>query len=375
MYKEYFVGQGKKDGQVLRVKEQRKDRWKAYVHDTISGIAELDYTAMEEMAQHLDQLTKPPGSLGRLEKIAVQLAGITGSIKLQKQRKAVVVMAGDHGVCAEGVSAYPQEVTAQMVLNILNGGAAVNVLARQAGASVYCVDVGVKAEVKHRQLLSCNVRRGTRNMAREAAMTLEEAYEAISVGIRIVDQLYQQGYRVFATGEMGIGNTTPSAAILSVLGGLPAIEVVGRGTGIDEEKLRHKAAVIERAIEVNKPDPQDAADVLAKVGGLEIAGLVGVILGAASRRCPVVIDGFISSAAALAAARMAPQSVSYMIASHLSEERGHQKMLECIGLTPVLHVNMRLGEGTGAALLFPIIDSAAAIVNEMATFDGAGISR
>ena len=174
---------------------------------------------MEEMAQHLDQLTKPPGSLGRLEKIAVQLAGITGSIKLQKQRKAVVVMAGDHGVCAEGVSAYPQEVTAQMVLNILNGGAAVNVLARQAGASVYCVDVGVKAEVKHRQLLSCNVRRGTRNMAREAAMTLEEAYEAISVGIRIVDQLYQQGYRVLATGEMGIGNTTPSAAILSVLGG------------------------------------------------------------------------------------------------------------------------------------------------------------
>lgn len=345
------------------------------VEDTIKQIEPLDRSAMDAMQEHLDQLTKPPGSLGRLEEIAVQLAGITREIELQQMRKAIVVMAGDHGVCEEGVSAFPQEVTAQMTLNFLHGGAAVNVLARQAGADVYCADVGIMRKVEHADLLQYNVRRGTRNMVKEAAMSRAEAIEAMTVGLQIVDQLYQDGYRMFATGEMGIGNTTPSAAILAVLAQVPAGEAVGRGTGIDEAKLQHKARVIEKAVQVNKPDPADALDVLAKVGGLEIAGLVGLIIGAAARRCPIVIDGFISSAAALIASRLAPLSVSYMIASHLSEERGHRAMLEAVGLKPILQMNMRLGEGTGSALCFPILDSAVAIVNEMATFASAGISE
>lgn len=348
---------------------------KKMLDDAVQRIEPLDQAAMEAMQQHLDRLTKPPGSLGRLEEIAVQLAGITRRIKLERMRKAIVVMAGDHGVCEEGVSAFPQEVTAQMALNFLNGGAAVNVLARQAGADVYCVDIGIKSKVEHANLLSYNVRRGTRNMAKEAAMSPSETIQAVAVGLRIANQLYEDGYRIYATGEMGIGNTTPSAAILTVLARVAANEAVGRGTGIDEVKLQHKARMIEQAVQANKPDPEDPLDVLSKVGGLEIAGLVGLIIGAAARRCPVVIDGFISSAAALIAARLAPLSVPYMIASHLSDERGHRMMLEAIGLKPILQMNMRLGEGTGCALCFPMIDSAAAIVNEMATFASAGISQ
>lgn len=347
----------------------------SWLNEVIERIKPLDTVAIKAMQQRLDQLTKPPGSLGRLEEIAIQLAGISGTEQLHKQAKAIIVMAGDHGVCEEGVSAFPQEVTAQMALNFLSGGAAVNVLARQAGASVYCVDVGIKEVVQHDALLAYNVKRGTRNMTQEPAMTEAEALQAIQVGVRVVDDLYDQGYRVFATGEMGIGNTTPSAAILTVLGDLPAAVTVGRGTGISEDQLTHKAEVIERAIHKTQPDANDPLDVLAKVGGLEIAGLVGVILGAAARRCPVVIDGFISSAAALVAARLVPNSVSYMLGSHLSDEAGHRRMLECVGLKPILHMNMRLGEGTGAALVFPMLDSAVAIVNEMATFSSAGISQ
>lgn len=345
------------------------------LEEAIRAIEPLDEQMMSAMQAHLDQLTKPPGSLGRLEELAVQLAGITRSVHLTTQRKAIIVMAGDHGVCEEGVSAYPQEVTAQMALNIASGGAAVNVLARQAGAEVYCVDVGIGKAVAHEHVMMNNVRRGTRNMVQEPAMSIEEAAAAIDVGMSVVEQRYAAGCRIFATGEMGIGNTTPSAAILSVLGGIKPEAAVGRGTGIDEGRLPHKAAVIERAIQLNQPDPARPLDVLAKLGGLEIAGLVGVILGAARRRCPVIIDGFISSAAALVASRLAPASVSYMIGSHLSEEHGHRMMLECIGLRPLLHMNMRLGEGTGAALCMPIVDSAIAIVNGMATFESAGISK
>lgn len=338
-------------------------------------IVPLDETAVDQAAQRLDSLTKPPGSLGRLEALAKQLAGITGEAMPRFPRKAVVVMAGDHGVCDEGVSAFPSEVTQQMVLNFLEGGAAVNVLARQAGADVYCVDVGVKAEVSHPGLLNKNIRRGTANMSNGPAMSREEALQAMLVGVEIAAMLSEQGCRLFATGEMGIGNTTPSAAIGAVLAGLPVDHIVGRGTGIDDERLKHKADVIRRAIELNRPDPQDPIDVLAKVGGLEIAGLAGLILGAAALRSPIVIDGFISTAAALVAARICPAAVPYMIASHLSEERGHAALLEALGIRPAIRLEMRLGEGTGAALLFHFVEAAVRLMHEMATFESAGVSK
>ncbi|CAG7613824.1 Nicotinate-nucleotide--dimethylbenzimidazole phosphoribosyltransferase [Paenibacillus solanacearum] len=348
--------------------------WESALKDTVQAIEPLDAGKVEEASVHLDQLTKPPGSLGRMEDVAKQLAGIRREIKPDLGRKAVIVMAGDHGVCEEGVSAFPAEVTPQMVMNFLNGGAAVNVLSRQTGTDVICVDIGVNAELSHPSLHSRKVRFGTANMAKGPAMSREEAAEAVMVGVRLVEELAGQGYGLLATGEMGIGNTTPSSAILAVLGGKDAALAAGRGTGIDDKRLLHKQAVIARAIEVNRPDPADPLDVLAKVGGLEIAGLVGVILGAARRRIPVVVDGFISSAAALVASRLSPLSASYMIASHLSQEQGHAMLLEEIGLTPMLHMDMRLGEGTGAVLALPLIEAAVRIMKEMASFADAGVS-
>ncbi|WP_438446571.1 nicotinate-nucleotide--dimethylbenzimidazole phosphoribosyltransferase [Gorillibacterium sp. sgz5001074] len=340
-----------------------------------AGIRPLDEEACARAAAHLDQLTKPPGSLGKLEAVAVQLAGMTGELAPELGRKAVVVMAGDHGVCEEGVSAFPQEVTPQMVMNFLGGGAAVNVLARHAGAEVVCVDIGVNAELSHEKLISRKVRWGTRNLAREAAMTREEALAAVQVGYELALELADQGVGLFATGEMGIGNTTPSAAILSAFTGLPPEAVVGRGTGIGDERLVHKQKVLAQALEVNKPDASDPLDVLAKVGGLEIAGLTGLILGAAEKRKPVVIDGFISSAAALTASRMAPLSQAYMIASHLSDEQGHRLMLDALGLRPMVTLDMRLGEGTGAVLCFHLVEAAIRVMAEMATFASAGVSN
>ncbi|WP_253298232.1 nicotinate-nucleotide--dimethylbenzimidazole phosphoribosyltransferase [Paenibacillus sp. MSJ-34] len=339
-----------------------------------AGIEPLDGEAEEQARNHLDQLTKPPGSLGKLEAIAAQLAGMTGEAKPEFGKKAVIVMAGDHGVCEEGVSAFPAAVTPQMVMNFVAGGAAVNVLARQAGAEVVCVDIGVNGDLEHPQLVSRKVRKGTANMAKGPAMSREEALQAILVGADIVEQYVNDGYRMFATGEMGIGNTTASAAILSVLSGMAPDRTVGRGTGIDDAKMAHKREVVSKAIAVNRPNAADALDVLAKVGGLEIAGLVGVILGAAKHRCPVVIDGFISSAAALVAARLAPLSAGYMIGSHLSQEQGHEALLDELGLTPLLQLDMRLGEGTGAVLAFTLIDAAVKIMREMATFASAGVS-
>jgi len=341
----------------------------------IDSISPLDEAAMAAAQHRLDQLTKPPGSLGKLEHLARQLAGITGEITPSLDKKAVIVMAGDHGVCEEGVSAFPQEVTAQMVNNFVNGGAAVNVLARQAGADVVCVNAGVKTEMSHPRLLDRNVRRGTGNIARGPAMSRGEALQAIGAGAAIVEELHDQGYSLLATGEMGIGNTTASAALMTVLAGVDPERAAGRGTGIDDAALRRKIEVIRRAVQVNRPDASDPLDVLAKVGGLEIAGLVGVILGCAARRLPVVLDGFISTAAALVAFRLAPAAKPFMIASHLSQENGHVRLLEELGLTPLIHLDMRLGEGTGAALCFPIIDAALSIMKEMATFESAGVSR
>jgi nicotinate-nucleotide--dimethylbenzimidazole phosphoribosyltransferase len=284
-------------------------------------------------------------------------------------------MAGDHGVCEEGVSAFPPEVTPQMVLNFLDGGAAVNVLARHGGAEVLCVDVGVASELSHERLISRKVRPGTRNLAKEAAMTREETLAAMQVGYELALELAKDGVGLFATGEMGIGNTTPSAAMLAVFAGVSPEAVVGRGTGIDDARLKHKREVLARALEVNRPDPADPLDVLSKVGGLEIAGLTGLILGAAAAGKPIVIDGFISSAAALAASRMSPASKAYMIASHLSDEQGHRLMLETLGLQQMITLDMRLGEGTGAVLCFHLVEAAVRIMAEMATFGSAGVSN
>lgn len=353
------------------------------MQEIIDSIKPVYQDVVNQANDHLNQLTKPQGSLGKLEDIARQVAGITGDMMPIFDKKAVIVMAGDHGVCEEGISAYPAEVTPQMVLNFLYGGAAVNVLARHAGAEVVCVDMGVNADLEHPNLISRKVRKGTRNMAREAALTLDETVQAIQAGVEVVDDLVEKGYRLFAMGEMGIGNTTASAAILCALTGLNASIAVGRGTGIDDGKWLHKVSVVNKALdvnglrvdEVNRSSAEYALDVLRKVGGLEIAGLVGVILGAAKNRCPVVVDGFISSAAALVASRLAPLSASYMLASHLSQEQGHAKLLEAVGLAAMLQMDMRLGEGTGAVLAFNLIDAAGRIMKEMATFESAGVSR
>ncbi|MFM9327621.1 nicotinate-nucleotide--dimethylbenzimidazole phosphoribosyltransferase [Paenibacillus mesotrionivorans] len=344
------------------------------IEEMTAGILPLDEGAMERAQQHLDQLTKPPGSLGKLEEIAVQLAGITGELAPSLGTKTVVVMAGDHGVCEEGVSAFPSEVTWQMVLNFLAGGAAVNVLARHAGANVVCVDMGINGDVEHPGLLNRKIRRGTRNMAKEAAMTREEAEAAVKAGYELALELAAQGTGLFATGEMGIGNTTPSAAILAAFGGITPAAAAGRGTGISDQRLVRKIEVIEQALQTNLPNPEDPMDVLAKVGGLEIAGLTGLILGAASSRKPIVIDGFISTAAALTAARLAPAAKGYMIGSHLSGEQGHALLVKEAGISPMLGLDMRLGEGTGAVLAFHLVEAAVKIMAEMATFAQAGVS-
>jgi nicotinate-nucleotide--dimethylbenzimidazole phosphoribosyltransferase len=321
-------------------------------------------------------LTKPPGSLGRLESLSIQLAGITGKPRPSMARKAVIVMAADHGVSAEGVSAYPAAVTPQMVLNFLRGGAAINVLARQAGARVVVVDIGVAADLSGEAgLRHCRVARGTQNMAQGPAMTLAQAEAAILVGLDLISSELALGLDLVATGDMGIGNTTPSAAIVAVLTGAPVVEVTGRGTGVDDAGWARKVAVIERALAVNRPDPLDALDVLARVGGLEIAGLAGVMLGAAAHRVPVLVDGFISGAAALIAAGLNPAVKPFLIAAHQSTEIGHRRALEQLGLRPLLDLDLRLGEGTGAALAFHVVEAAARLLDEMATFDEAGVSN
>jgi len=339
-----------------------------------AAIQPLDEQVMALAKERQLRLTKPGGSLGRLEEIAVQMAGITGDVLPVIKRKAVVVMAADHGVVAEGVSAYSAEVTPQMVLNFLGGGAAINALARQAGAEVVVVDVGVAAELSHPLLLARKVAYGTANILHGPAMTREQALQALGVGIDVCVSLVAQGIDLLAIGEMGIGNTTAASAVVSCLSGVPVRLVTGRGTGINDAQLAHKIDVIERAITQNYPDTADPLDVLAKVGGLEIAGLVGVMLAAASRRIPVVIDGFIAGAAALVAFRLNPLVRDYCFAGHVSVERGHRVVLEQMGLVPLLDLQLRLGEGTGAVLALHIIEGALCTHREMATFVEAVVS-
>lgn len=343
---------------------------------TIARIDPLDEGAMQAARIRQDSLTKPRESLGRLEALSIQLAGVTGHPRPRVTRKAVIVMAGDHGVVQHGVSAYPAAVTPQMVLNFLAGGAAINVLARQAGARVAIVDVGVAADLLPAAGLVCRkVAYGTADFTQGPAMTPAQAQAALQAGLDVVAGEIEAGLDLVATGDMGIGNTTSSSAIVAALSGLPVADVTGRGTGVDDAGLARKIAVIETALAVNRPDPADAFDVLCKVGGLEIAGLVGVILGAASRRVPVVIDGFISGAAALIAVGLAPAARPYLIPSHRSVEIGSRAVFHALGLQPLFDFDLRLGEGTGAALAFHVVEAACRILDEMATFSEAGVSE
>ena len=323
-----------------------------------------------------DTLTKPPGSLGRLEELSIQLAGIQGKLIPQTQDKAIIVMAGDHGVVAEKIGNWPQEVTAQMVSNFLCGGAGISVIARQVGARVIVVDMGVATDLQSDPRLTVKkVGYGTRNIADGPAMTLKQAETAIEAGIELVNTEAGKGLDLVGTGDMGIGNTTPSSAICTVITGRPVAEVTGRGTGLTDEQLAHKVDIINRVLTVNHPVPTQPLDVLAKVGGFEIGGLVGVILGAAANHIPVLIDGFISGSAALIAASLSPQIKAYLIAAHISAEPGHRVMLEHLGLKPLLDLNMRLGEGTGAALGLFLSETATRILAEMATFTVAGVAE
>jgi nicotinate-nucleotide--dimethylbenzimidazole phosphoribosyltransferase len=343
--------------------------------EAIKSVRPVDDAVLKRAQARLDRLTKPAGSLGRLEELAARYVAMTGEESPKPPRPAIVAFAADHGVTIEGVSAYPSAVTAQMVLNFLRGGAAVNVLAAHAGADVRVVDIGVAHEFGTLPgLISRKVAPGTKNMMVEPAMTGEQAGAALAVGVDLAEQAVLDGIGLLGTGDMGIGNTTASAAITAVVTGRPVHEVTGRGTGVDDRSLERKVSVIERALALHRPARQDSLDVLSKVGGLEIAGLAGLIVGAAAHRVPVVLDGFIAAAAALIAVGLQPLCREYLIASHLSVERGHQAALEHLALRPLLNLDLRLGEGTGACLGFHLVGAAIKILTRMATFDEAGVS-
>jgi nicotinate-nucleotide--dimethylbenzimidazole phosphoribosyltransferase len=341
----------------------------------LNKIEPADKNIIELARKRQDSLTKPRGSLGKLEEVSIRVAGMRRCITSTFDNKAIVVMAADHGVVDEGVSAYPQSVTRQMVYPFLDGCAAVSVFSRHIGARVVVVDMGVIGGFDGNPLLeNRSVAFGTNNMAKGAAMSRRQATDAIEAGIAVIEAQIAKGLDIVGTGEMGIGNTTAASAICAAFTGRSAADVTGRGTGIDDKQLVHKIDVINRALEVNQPNSEDAIDVLAKVGGFEIGGLAGVILGAAANRIPVVIDGFISGAAALIAVKLSPQVKDYLIASHLSVECGHRIMLEYMGLQPLLLLDMRLGEGTGAALGISLVEASVKILKEMKTFDEAGVS-
>jgi nicotinate-nucleotide--dimethylbenzimidazole phosphoribosyltransferase len=346
------------------------------IKETVNQITTLDYKLMEATQIRLDNLTKPQGSLGRLEGLAKLIVGITGKENPQVKNKVIFTLTADHGVTEEGISAYPKEVTAQMVYNFLSGGAGINVLARHIGARVVVVDAGVCSDLKpHPQLIIKKINYGTKNMASGAAMTRDEAIKSIETGMELLEEEMSKGIDIVGTGDMGIGNTTPSSAITACFTKKPVEDVTGKGTGIDDRALKNKIRVIKQALKVNAPDLKNPIDVLAKVGGFEIGGLTGIILAAASKRVPIVIDGFISGAAALIAYCLEPRVKDFMIASHCSQEIGHRIILDYIGLKPLLDLDLRLGEGTGAALGINIIEAAVKILTQMATFKNAGVSE
>lgn len=345
--------------------------------DTLTAVRPLDVSAMAAARDLHARLTKPAGSLGELEDLSVRLAGLAGTCPPPvPEPAAVAVFAGDHGVHAQGVTPWPQEVTAQMVANFLHGGAVVNAFARQAGASVTVVDVTVAAILAGAPGLVCaNVRHGTGDIAVGPALTREETVAALEVGIATADRLVDEGARVLVAGDMGIANTTPSAALIAAFTGAPAEQVTGRGTGIDDAMLAHKTAVVARALELHRPDPADPVGVLAAVGGGEHAAIAGFLLGAAARRVPAVIDGVIAVSAALAAVALAPDALGALVAGHRSAEPGASVALAHLGLVPLVDLGLRLGEGTGAVLALPIVASAVRVLHEVATFDSAGVSE
>lgn len=344
------------------------------LNDITSRIKPPDEAVRQAAQERQNQLTKPPGSLGTLEAISVQIAAISGQVRPVIKDKVIITMAGDHGVVASGVSAYPSEVTPQMVLNFLHGGAAINVLARHVGARQVVVDMGVASDIEHPDLVVKKIGYGTQNIAEGPAMTREQAVQAIRAGVAVVEAEIARGLDIVGTGDMGIGNTTPSAAIACALTGAAPEDIVGRGTGVDNAGLLRKVKAVADALAVNQPDPADGLDVLAKVGGFEIGGLAGVILGAAANGKPVMVDGFISTAAAMIAAAIAPEVKAYLIAAHRSQELGHSIMMDWLGLDPLLDFDLRLGEGTGAALGISLAEAACKILDEMATFAEAGVS-
>lgn len=351
------------------------------LQDILNSIKPLDQELQDKTQRRLDNLTKPPGSLGRLEELARRYVTITGNEYPKIKKKVIYTFAGDHGVTEEGISAYPKEVTYQMVFNFLRGGAGINVLARHAGAEVRVVDIGVDYTFEDVavDVAGCFIRKkvsmGTQNMALRPAMRMEECIRTLKTGIELAYEAHKEGVDILGTGDMGIGNTTPSSAITAVLTGKTVEHVTGRGTGINDDMFKNKIRVIEQSIAVNKPDAGNPLDVLAKVGGFEIAGIAGLIIGAAACRIPVVIDGFISSAAALVAVSLKEEISQYLFASHRSVEKGHGAILERIGLNPLLDLNLRLGEGTGACLAISLIEAGVKILTEMATFGEAGVSE
>jgi nicotinate-nucleotide--dimethylbenzimidazole phosphoribosyltransferase len=344
------------------------------IQETINSIQPVsrDFYARAQVA--LNQLTKPVGSLGRLEELAAQYVAISQELPPGMPKPVVFTLAADHGVTREGVSAYPSSVTAQMVLNLLNGGAAINVLASQVGAKVRVVDMGVETDLgNHSGLLVHKIGYGTDNFAHGPAMSQEQALQSIEVGIRLARDAYADGLRILGMGEMGIGNTTSSSAIAAIMTGQSVLKVTGKGTGVDAKGLTKKVRIIEQGIQHNQPEINNPVDVLAKVGGFEIGGLVGLIMGGAACRIPVVLDGFISGVSMLLARAMIPDCRDYVIASHCSAECGHRSVLEHLGLDPLLELDLRLGEGTGACLAIGLLQAGIACLRDMATFDSASV--
>ena len=345
------------------------------LNETLTKIKPLDVKAMAEAVERQNQLTKPAGSLGRLEELSIQLCGIQGRCLPVLKNKAIITMAGDHAVAREGFHNWPQAVTVQMIMNIATGGAGVNALANHSGIKVIPVDMGVMSDLPTNcGIINKKVGYGVKSIIREAAMTREEAISAIEAGIQLVlDEKKQNGLDVVGTGDMGIGNTTPSSAMCSVMTGVTVEEATGRGTGINDIQLQAKIKAIKEAITLHKPDKKDAIDVLYKLGGYEIAGIAGVCLGAAVTNTMVVVDGFISTAGAMVAGMLSPQAKAYMVSAHKSVEPGHTAMLQFLGLKPVLDLDFRLGEGTGAALTINLVEAAVAVISNMRTFAEAGV--
>jgi nicotinate-nucleotide--dimethylbenzimidazole phosphoribosyltransferase len=343
------------------------------LNEVINGIKPASAEVAAQTQKHLDNLLKPIGSLGKLEELAVRISSITGKVLNKLDKKCVVVFASDNGICEEGVSGAPVSVTASQFLNMTAGLAGINVLSRQAGSDVYLVDIGVDAELADEEIINKKIRRGTRNMLKEAAMTRTEAVRALEIGIGMVQELVAKNYQVIGTGEMGIGNTSTAATVIISLTGHQAEEVIGKGTGMQEQDYQHKIEVLKTAVAKRQPNPQDPIDILTKVGGYDIAAMAGVFLGCAYYKIPAIIDGVISVAGALIAARLNPLAMQYMIPSHLSAEPGYSVAMQELGLNPYLLLDMRLGEGTGCPLAFYLIDCALAIGREMGTFEQGNI--